>query len=185
MSARAWRWARLIVLNACILLAALLVRRYVGEPYVVPSASMEPTLMVGDTFIGTRLDLATRPPEAGDVVTFDDPEDPGRTLVKRVVATSGQTVDIHDGALWVDGRRADYPNTQGVTEPIAGHAPNVATDVSYPITLGEGQVFVMGDNREHSLDSRWFGPVDESAVSSRAWLRYWPWDRRGFVSEGD
>ena len=106
---------------------------------------------------------------AGDIVTFHDPRSPRRTLIKRVIATGGQTVDLRDGIVLVDG------------EPLSEHYlkssgtyPFGASAVSYPVHVPQGSVWVMGDNRKNSFDSRFFGPVTVSALTSRVVYRYWP-----------
>lgn len=158
-----------------VVVAALLVRAFVIEPYVVPSPSMESTLLVGDVFLGEKWDVAARPPEPGEVVTFLDPRGSGQTLVKRVVAVAGQVVDVRDGTLWVDGERLAEPYARGRTLELEGSAQ------AFPQTVPEGCVWVMGDNREDSLDSRAYGPVRVGSVTSRAWVRVVPWSRRGRI----
>lgn len=169
------RLASAILPVALVLVAAIAVRSLVIEPYVVPSPSMEPTLLVGDVFLGEKWDLGTRGARTGDVVTFSDPRGRGVTLVKRVVATAGQEVDVREGALWVDGERLDEPYANGRTLPLEG------SGVTFPVRVPEGTLWLMGDNREDSSDSRAFGAVPESDVTSRAWIRVLPWPRRGWV----
>ena len=155
----------------------VLLRAFVGEPYQVPSGSMLETIQLGDRLFGEKVSYRFRDPVAGEIVTFTDP-DPTRggvTLIKRVIATEGQTVDLRDGVVYVDGLPLDEPYTQGKqTQSIAGHGANLEEDISYPYVVPDGCVWVMGDNRTNSLDSRYFGAVDVDNVSSRAVFIFWP-----------
>lgn len=156
---------------------ALVVRTYVVEPYEIPTESMIDTIEVGDRILGEKITYRNRDPEAGDIVTFIDPEDPDTTLIKRIIATPGQTVSIEDGAVYVDGERLDEPYTLGKpTGPLARHASILDGDIEYPYTLGEDEYWVMGDNRTNSLDSRYFGPIKRDAITSKAWLTFWPFN---------
>ena len=156
-------------------LLVLLLRVFVVGLYVVPSGSMEPTIEVGDLILGGEVSVALGAPAVGEVVTFDGPESPGTTLVKRVVAVGGQTVNIRAGRLWVDCEPWDEPYAIGRTEVVSG------SGVAYPHVVAEGCVWVMGDNREVSRDSRVFGDVPASSASSHFLLTYWPLNRLGLV----
>lgn len=152
---------------------AFLIRAFVVENYLVPSGSMLETIQIGDHLFGEKITYHLRDPEPGDVVTFDSPVEPSTTLIKRVIATEGQTVDLQDGKVVVDGQALVEPYTGGKpSDPLAQHAPGVA--ISYPYTLKAGEVWVMGDNRTNSADSRYFGPIQKSSISSRAWVIFWP-----------
>ena len=160
-----------VILGICI---ALLLRAFVIGVYYVPSGSMLETIHEGDLVLGERVSsLLGQEPSPGDVVTFESPLTPGETLVKRVIAVGGQTVDIVDGSVVVDG--------EPLSEPYVSSSPTVSLSdmdgsagISYPYTVPEGCVWVMGDNRANSLDSRYFGPVSVDDVTSRALLIYWP-----------
>ena len=166
-------WVAVVAVAVAV---AVFVRAYVAEPFEIPTESMVDTIQVGDRVLGEKVSYLGSGPAAGDVVTFHDPEQPSTTLIKRVIATPGQTVDIRDGAVYVDGERLDEPYTGGKpTEPIEGrHAAFLDGDVSYPLTLGEDEYWVMGDNRTNSLDSRYFGPIRRDSVTSKAWFIFWP-----------
>lgn len=155
------------------------VQNYVVCPYTIPSGSMEETIEVGDNVWSEKVSYYFRDVEQGDIVTFDDPEIAGRTLIKRVIATGGQTVDLVDGAVYVDGEMLDEPYTQGKpSEPLK---TAYGVEISYPYTVPEGYVWVMGDNRTSSADSRYFGPIPVLSVSGRAALIYWPLDHIGVL----
>lgn len=115
---------------------------------------------------------ATRAP--GDIVTFQDPdpEQGGRILIKRVIAVGGQTVDLRDGRVYVDDVLQDEPYTRG--EPSYPLTPYYGLTIEYPYTVPEGGLWVMGDNRTNSQDSRYFGAIKESSVTGKAIFIYWP-----------
>lgn len=166
-----------VITLALVIVIVILVRTFVGEPYEVPSGSMLETIQLGDRLFGEKISYRTRDPWVGEVVTFydPDPEKVGVTLIKRVIATEGQEVDLHDGVVYVDGVALDEPYVLGKpTDPIPDHASNLSEDVSYPYVVPEGCIWVMGDNRTNSLDSRYFGAVSVDDVTSRAVFIFWP-----------
>jgi signal peptidase I len=141
-------------------LVLVLVRLFVAEPLRVDGDSMAPTLRSGDVVLIQR----HVSPAAGQLLVLHDPQDDS-LVVKRVVATGGQKVEIRDAYLYVDGVEAD--------EPYVDHT---RIDGVYfgPVTVPAGDVFVLGDSRDGSIDSRIFGSVPVSAVSGRVILRLWP-----------
>ncbi len=171
-----------VVVIVAVVAAVQLVKAFVAEPYFVPTASMEPTIMPGDSVIAEKLSIRlSGGVERGDIVVFEnpDPEEGHEILVKRVVATEGQTVDIVYGAdgqgrVSVDGEVLDESYAVGSTEQLAA-------DVAFPLTVPDGCVWLMGDNRENSADSRVFGPVDVDDVVGVVVFRYWPLGRVGAV----
>ena len=148
---------------------ATLFTRFVMQPYEIPSGSMEQTNEVGDRVFSEKVSYMFGDP----VITFEDPADSERVLIKRVIATGGQTVDLRDGVVYVDGVPLDEPYTQG--KP----SNDLNSGITYPYTVPEGHVWVMGDNRTNSADSRAFGAIPLESVTGHAVLRYWPLDRIG------
>ena len=145
----------IVVLVVVALAAAFLLRTFVAEPFIIPSGSMEDTLKVGDRLVGEKITYRTSSPKVGDIVTFEDPESPGTILIKRVIAIEGQVVSLQDGKVVVDGVVLDEPYTEGKpSEALDRHSAALAENVSYPYTVPAGSVWVMGDNRTNSLDSR-------------------------------
>lgn len=158
---------------AVAIVAALLLRTFVIGVYVVPTGSMLDTIQEGDMLVGEKVTRHWDAPHVGDVVTFDSPLEPGTVLIKRVVATAGQTIDLRDGVLYVDGHARAEAYTEGKpTESLSGLQGSAG--IQYPYTVPAGCVFCMGDNRTNSLDSRYFGPVSVDAVSSKGLFIYWP-----------
>lgn len=148
-------WIHLLIEIAAILLVIGLFF-YIGWGMTtVSGSSMYPTLHDGDTAIYFRLD---RHFEADDVVLIDRPD--GEVFVKRIVAVAGDTVLIEDGVLYVNGREI-------TTEASIGETIQTGDAITYPLTVPENQVFVLGDNRENSEDSRSFGPIDVSDITGR------------------
>ena len=169
-----------VVVFAVAICAMLLLRTFVIEPYIVPTGSMETTIEIGDQVFAQKVTVNMGiMPEQGDIVVFQNPDESNdhEVLVKRVIATAGQTVDLQNGQVLVDGTPLDEPYTQGQSYPLASLAPGV--QISYPYTVPEGCVWMMGDNREHSADSRYFGPVTQDELIGVVVLRYWPLTRIG------
>lgn len=163
----------IVLMIAIVALITVCLRLFVFVPYEIPSGSMEETIMTGDMVFSEKVSYYFRAPERGDIVTFDDPEVDGRTLIKRVIAVGGETVDLVDGRVVVDGVALDEPYTAGKeSRPLARTAADVT--VTFPYTVPDGYVWVMGDNRTSSQDSRYFGAIPLSSVTGRAALVYWP-----------
>ena len=169
------------IVLAIAVVAVILVRMYVVEPYIIPSESMDPTIEVGDMILGEKLSLKSEEPKRGDIVFFKNPDpDSGHgVLVKRVVATGGQTVDLKYGKVYIDGIEEKGGHAHGMSMPLEERY--LETDVSFPYTVPEGYIWVMGDNRENSLDSRSFGAIPIDTVYAESWIRYWPFNRIGAV----
>ncbi len=164
------RWLGELVLMVVLAFAlATGIRTFVVQPYVIPTGSMIPTIGIGERVLANKFIYRFDSPKQGDIVVFDDPTKTVPTLIKRVIAVGGQTVDIKDGAVWVDGTKLDEPYVYG--------KPSEPGDVILPLTLPEGQVWLMGDNRTNSHDSRWFGPQPVSIIHGKAFVRYWPLNR--------
>ena len=173
-----------IFIVALAVACAMAVRAFIVEPFEVPTESMISTIQVGDRLLGEKISYLGRNPAAGEVVTFSDPENPSTTLIKRVIATPGQTIDLKDGAVYVDGAKLDEPYTEGKpTNPIERHADFLSSDITYPYTLGEDEYWMMGDNRTNSLDSRYFGPIRREAITSRGWFIFWPLNDIGTLAD--
>ena len=168
-----------IIVVAAAFALAFVITHYVAQPYVIPSQSMEDTLIGGeegqsnDRILSEKISYISGAPKQGDIVTFIDVEDPDRTLIKRVIAVGGQTIDLRDGYVYVDGEKLDEPYTNG--KP----SENPGTGITYPDTVPDGYIWVMGDNRTNSQDSRWFGAVPVENVTGHAFFRYWPLNRLG------
>ena len=160
-----WLFETLAVVVLALLLATG-IKTYVMQPFLIPSGSMEPTLQISDRVLADKLSFRLRQPEQGDVVVFLSPDSGSTDYIKRVIAVGGQTVDIRNGAIYVDGKRLSEPYTHGQV--------NTPGTVELPITIPDGYVWLMGDNRSESEDSRWFGAQPVSRMVGRAMNIYWP-----------
>ncbi len=156
------------------------------EAFKIPSASMLPTLQIGDYLLVNKLRYALRlpggrgpllhysEPRPGDVIVFRDARDPNADYVKRVVAVAGEVVEIRDKEVLVNGRPREIPSAY-FTERWYVH-PNGPRDNFGPTRVPSGHVFVLGDNRDQSVDSRYWGFVDVNDVEGKALLVYWSAD---------
>ena len=162
------------VLVGLAFLLAQGIKTFIVQPYIVPTGSMIPTIELKDRVLAEKISYRFREPEQGEIVVFENPDssDPvAKILIKRVIAVGGQTVDLKDGKVYVDGEELSEPYVHGkVTDP--GTVP-------LPIDIPPGYVWLMGDNRPNSGDSRFFGPQPTSAVDGRAFFTYWPPGRMG------
>lgn len=171
----------LVLMVAAVAVITVMLRMFVFVPYEIPTGSMEETIMAGDMVFSEKITYYTRQPERGDIVTFADPEVAGRTLIKRVIATEGQTVDLIDGHVYVDGEQLVEPYTHGKESwPLTRTAIDV--EVTFPYTVPSKCVWVMGDNRTASQDSRYFGAIPASSITGRAAMIYWPFKNAGLLS---
>jgi signal peptidase I len=162
---------------------ALFIRTFFVQAFKIPSGSMQPTLQIGDHLLvnkllyglrvpvyGTRL-LSYFEPERGDIVVFVYPEDRDKDFIKRVVGVPGDRIEIRHKKLYRNGEPVDESYAK-YTDP-EGPAPR---DNFGPVTVPPGQVFVMGDNRDHSFDSRFWGFVPYEDIKGKAFMIYWSWD---------
>ena len=167
-----------VVIIVTALVLAWGITTFVVKPYEIPSGSMLETIQLDDRVLSEKISYYTRSPQPGDIVTFADPLDPATTLIKRCVAVGGQTVDLVDGVVYVDGEPLDESAYTGgkPSYPLDGPA-----QIQYPYTVPEGCIWCMGDNRTNSSDSRYFGAVPVSSVTGRAFFTYWPIGSFGFL----
>ncbi|MCL2526755.1 MAG: signal peptidase I [Coriobacteriia bacterium] len=166
--------AALVVLAFVI---AMGVRHFIIEPYRIPTESMLPTIQAEDHILIYRLGTHLgNTPNNLDVIVFEDPIGMFPSLVKRVVATEGQVVDFTpEGYVTIDGVLINEPYiVEGSRTAPLHPESNLGAPLQYPFTVPEGYVFVMGDNRERSSDSRAFGPVSVNKVKGVAFFTYWP-----------
>ncbi len=168
-------WLDITITVVVTVVVMLCVRRFVLDAYRVPTGSMLDTIQLGDMLFGEKVSYYVRDPQPGEIVTFEDPAEPEVTLIKRVIATEGQEVNLVGGVVVVDGQALDEPYVEGrPSNPIDHHAEFLDADIAYPYVVPEGCIWVMGDNRTNSLDSRYFGAVPVGNVLARAVFIYWP-----------
>jgi signal peptidase I len=158
-------WVAIVV---AALAVALLVKTFLIQAFFIPSLSMFPTLDEGDRVLVNKLSYDLHDVNRGDMVVFDrpegSPESDIKDLIKRVVGLPGETIEARDGVVYIDGDRLEEPYLED----------GVRTDNLPPTEVPDGYVFVMGDNRAGSADSRVFGPIEEDTIVGRAFIRVWP-----------
>ena len=166
------------------LVLAFVIRTFVVQAYKIPSESMVETLLVGDHLLASKFAYGIKipfthsyiyrgdDPAYGDIIIFEYPNDPSVDYIKRVIGLPGDVIPVRDKRLYRNGMpveekyiRYEQPN---IIEPIR--------DNFGPVTVPPDKYFVMGDNRDNSLDSRFWGFVDRGAIQAKAWRIYWSWD---------
>lgn len=161
-----------------VLIAVVIVvpfRVYVAQPFIVSGASMDPTFDNGEYLVVDQLSYQFESPARGDVIIFRYPKDPSKFFIKRVIGLPNETVEIHSGVVVI--KNNNFPEGFTLTEDYVT-VKNAKTD-STTTTLGDGEYFVLGDNRIASLDSRVWGPVPENLVTGRPILRVLPFEKLG------
>jgi signal peptidase I len=171
---------------------ALFVRTWVFQAFKIPSGSMEPNLLVGDHLIvnkmtfapaATSLERAIMPGRGirrGDILVFKAPENPERDLIKRVIGLPGDRLELHRKKVYDNGSPLDEPYVQFLEPPSVGGPPRVddLREEYGPVTVPPQQYFMMGDNRDNSEDSRYWGFMPESYVKGQALFMYFSFDDR-------
>ena len=187
---------------------ALVIRTFFIQAYMIPSGSMEPTLLIGDHILVSKMAYGLRTPDSifglavhglpmgrylmrfgdihrGDVIVFVHPVERDKDLIKRVIGLPGDKVQIIDGRVWLNGKPMTDPHAhlevpdgdraQGIPRDNYGFTDGSGAIVG-PIVVPPGRLFVMGDNRDHSDDSRYWGFANQDDVEGRALAVYWSWD---------
>lgn len=179
------------------LLLAVFLRTFFIQAYKIPSGSMEPTLLIGDHIIVNKLKYGIRFPDSlfgltpfanelpygkyifqfgavhrGDIVVFVFPQDPSKDFIKRVIAIAGDTVEVRGGVLYLNGARAADVHAH-FEIPADARVRSSERDYFGPFKVPPGDYFMMGDNRDRSYDSRFWGPVTGDAVEGHALFIYW------------
>jgi signal peptidase I len=186
----AWFW---------VILAFLLINGTLGQARVIPSGSMENTLLIGDHLIMSRVGYDAgipftnvhvplwRNPKRQQIIIFKPPFDPSQPdYVKRVIGLPGDTVDIRDGAVWINGQRLQENYTTGPSEPApAGQAPIGYAVTKFPYRVPENCYFAMGDNRGNSYDSRFWGCVPRKDILGTPVIIYMSLDAPRDAWNGD
>ncbi len=171
---------RLVLVVAIAAVVTFTIRTFVIEPFYVPSVSMETTLhgcpgCNDDYLLVNKISYRLHPVHAGDVVVFRRPAGVSAAdsvLVKRVIATGGQEVTIRDGKVYVNRTELD----ESYVNPACQNGTTLGTEPA-TVVVPKGEVWVMGDNRCDSQDSRYFGPIKTSSILGRAFVVVWPLNR--------
>lgn len=181
-------------------LLAMLIRFFMVQAYQIPSGSMLDTLLIGDRLLVNKLSynlklpftdkvlLRLGDPEVGDIAVFTtpDPQQPGADYIKRIVGVPGDVIEMKNNVLYRNGARVDEPYARKARGPMGGFGAAFTMNIFVqgniqnfePLTVPEDQYFVMGDNRDDSRDSRFWGFVPREALHGKAWRIYWSWGKR-------
>ena len=181
-------WVESIVIA---LLLALFIREFFIQAFKIPSGSMIPTLLVGDRLMVNKLRYGPKvrftdkrlpgfsKAKRGDIIVFIFPDDPKRDFIKRLIALGGETVEIKDGDIFVNGKRVEDPEINKIYYYNRGDYGGEGKVIKVP----EGHVYVLGDNSGSSHDSRFWGFVPETNIIGRAEFIYWPVNRLRFIND--
>ena len=181
------RWQKMLLeyleALAVALVLAFVIRTFVVQAFKIPSGSMLDTLLIGDHLLvnkflyGTRIPftdkviLPIEEPADGDVIVFEFPEDTSKDFIKRIIGAPGDVLEMKDKVVYRNGQKLDEPYVKHTDPNIQARRDNFG-----PITVPPGKYFAMGDNRDESYDSRFWGFVDKDKIRGKAWVIYWSWD---------
>jgi signal peptidase I len=173
------------------ILLALFIRAFVVQAFKIPSGSMKPTLLIGDHILvnkfiyGIKLPIWGRTivplkdPKRGDIVVFKFPQDPSKDFIKRVVGIAGDTVEIRNKQVFINQKPLKTPYVVYTDDAVIPAALSKRDNYG-PITVPKNSLFVLGDNRDNSHDSRFWGFVDLEDLKGKAFIIYWSWNKQDF-----
>lgn len=169
------------------IILALFIRTFVVQAFKIPSGSMLPTLQIGDHILvnkfiyGVKIPFSgqvlipVKDPQPNDIIVFKYPKDPKLDYIKRVIGVAGDTVEIRSKKVFINGK--PFEDKYGVFKDVNVLSASVSPRDNFgPVTVPEGKLLVMGDNRDNSYDGRFWGFVDLQAVRGKAFIIYWSWD---------
>jgi len=170
------------------ILIAFFIRTFVVQAFKIPSGSMKPTLLIGDHLLVNKFIYGVKAPyfrntlipiqdpKRGDIVVFIYPEDRSKDFIKRVIGVAGDTIEIRNKKIFLNGLA--YQDSHGVyVEDFIVPGTVNPRDNFGPVTVPQGKIFTMGDNRDQSYDSRFWGFVDLKDVMGKAFIIYWSWNK--------
>ncbi|MCP4107708.1 MAG: signal peptidase I [Desulfobacteraceae bacterium] len=171
---------------------AMFIRTFVVQAFKIPSGSMKQTLQIGDHILvnkfiyGVKLPFIQKTiipyknPKHNDIVVFKFPKDPGKDFIKRVIGVGGDVVEIRDKQVFVNQKHVENQDFAVYTDPYIYPKKKEPRDNYGPVKVPPNSLFVMGDNRDQSYDSRFWGFVNLKAVKGKAFIIYWSWDKSKF-----
>lgn len=180
-----FRWSELIQVVLLTLAIVIPVRLFLANPFKVDGASMEPTYYDKEYLVVDELSYHFQMPQRGEVVVFHPPSDPSKYFIKRVIGLPGETIELMNGVVKIYNQQ--YQTGWTLDErsylDLSDYSKEEMQAMTMrPLTLGPDEYFLMGDNRRASYDSRYFGGVKRSALVGRAWLRGFPIQRWGVLT---
>lgn len=172
--------------------SALLIRTNIVQAYKIPSGALKPTLVIGDHLLVNKFIYDYKEPSRGDLIVFPFPEDPSKIYIKRIIGVEGDKIEIKNDVLFLNDNEVqlskvgDYNDDKisgadEYIETLEGSSYHILdihekNDNFGPIVVPENSLFVLGDNRDNSMDSRYWGFVDKTTVKGKAFVIYWSWD---------
>jgi signal peptidase I len=161
------------------ILLALVIRTFVVQAFKIPSGSMLPTLQIGDHLLVNKFLYWFTDTQRGDIIVFKFPQDEGRDFIKRVIALPGDKVEVRGKQVYVNDKPVQESYAVHL-DPSIQENPHSPRDNFSPVKVPAGQLFMMGDNRDYSMDSRFWGFLDIKKIKGKAFIIYWSWDRERF-----
>lgn len=160
-----------------VLILAFLIRTFLFQPFVVEGQSMEPNFYNEEYLLVNRMTYRVGEPQRGDVVVFQAPNNPEYDYIKRIIGLPGESVRVQDEKIFINGELIDEDYINETSSSIFEESKNFKIDV----TLKDDEYFVLGDNRDHSSDSRDWGTLPKNNIIGKAWVSIYPWDIFGFI----
>jgi signal peptidase I len=187
----AWEYIEAIIIA---IILAFIIRKFVIQAYKIPSGSMLETLQIGDHILVNKFIYYLKEPERGDIIVFKYPKDKKRDFIKRLIGLPGETIEIRDKRVFINGKPLDESyiefkdpdNTFNKNHPAFYIDPYARNRDNYgPRTIPEDSYFMMGDNRDFSQDSRYWGLLDRELIEGKALIIYWSWNKsdRGLLKK--
>ncbi len=166
-----WDLVKVVFVSLAIIIP---IRYFLIQPFYVKGASMEPSFYDHEYLIINEITYRFGQPERGDIVVFKYPKDPSQFFIKRIIGLPGEKVEVKNGFVFI---YTDNGKKKFLLDEYSYLEAEVKTQGEKIWVLGENEYYVMGDNREHSFDSRSFGPVDKDLIIGKVWFRGWPLNR--------
>lgn len=165
-----------IILLVYLIAHAFLMKTFIVQAFNIPAKSMKPTMLVGDHILTNKYIYNFTDPKRGDIVIFPLPEDPSKIFIKRIIGMDGDTIEIRDKQVFINDE--PYHEEYKVNNDPKIYSSNIQPrDNLGPITIPDNSLFLMGDNRDFSYDSRYWGFIKKPSLKGKAVTIYWSWDK--------
>ena len=166
-------WKEYVKAAVVAVILAFFIRTFVAQAFKIPSESMVETLLVGDHLLVNKLIYRFGSPQRGDIIVFEYPNDTTRDFVKRAIGLPGETLEVRGKTVYINGKPLDEKYTRFEENPFSSSGPDYYFG---PVKIPDGHLFMMGDNRNNSQDSRVWGMLDMRLVHGKAFIIHWSWD---------
>lgn len=162
-----------------LLILGLLFRFFVLQPYIIEGPSMETNFYDNEYILVNQMTYRIHPPERGDVIVFKYPKDPSEDYIKRIIGLPGETVEIKNGSVYINGNKMN----EGYLKPNETTIVQADKEATLETVLGNDEYFVLGDNRYHSSDSRDWGILPKKNIIGKAWFAIYPFKYKGLIKD--